>query len=86
MICAIVIDGIVDNVISVESKNIQQLQTVTGGVLVDVTDIPVQVGDIVNDGLFYREGDEITKIPPLYIQIRDAIDAYTLQLLEEGAL
>ena len=76
MTYALVIDGVVQNTISLHPRNAKDFASA-----VSVGDLPVAIGDTYADGKFYREGVEVTL--PIPFEPTDADDMQAaLEMLE----
>ena len=73
MIYAIVIDGVVQNTISMHPRNASDFASA-----VLVGDLPVAIGDNYADGKFYRNGAEVTHAK------QDAEMEEIIRILTEG--
>lgn len=78
----------VENIVSVEPVAVEGLQNGMGMRLEKCQDVPAEIGDEFNhaDGKFYRGGVEVSTIPNIGEQIQQALDNYTLELIESGVI
>lgn len=78
----------VENIINATSTVMDELQAGLGCMLVPCDNIALMMQDDFNpgDGKFYRSGVEVSTIPSAAEQILDAIDQYTLELINGGII
>ena len=76
------------NIIGVEPWTVATLENGADAPIIKSEGLPVNIGDDYNpqDGKFYRDGMVVDEIPPVADQIRQAIDDYTLELINGGIL
>lgn len=63
--------GVVDNIIEIAAEAAIGLQLPDNHILWDCEQYPVAIGDEWNDGVFTREGKELTPIPTVEEQIEE---------------
>lgn len=78
----------VENIIGAEPSVMGELSNGLEADIMNCDGIPLFMDDDYNpaNGKFYRDGSEVTRIPPVAQQIQQAVDRYTLELIRGGIL
>lgn len=82
-----ILDGTVINAIVCNdgyeiASQIARLVHGEDAIAIDITDVPVHQGDTYEDGIFYRDGEEVKKVESQEKQLLDLEDAFNLQKVD----